>query len=383
MVSLSDNFFFVDSINSISSKDWNNCVGLDHPFTRFEFLSALESSESASIKTGWRPYHYIEKDKSNKIIAVCPLYIKNHSFGEYIFDHAWANAYHNYGLNYYPKLQSAIPFTPVTGERIIIIDEIKNKLQKKNEIINKIIAEIKKINVSSLHFNFLHNPSDLKKKNSELFIRQGIQFHWKNNNYVSFDDFLNSLSSRKRKLIKKERQCLKNNNLYVKTLTGKDINEQHWDFFYKCYTNTTGKKWGSKYLTREFFFELGKKLSNKIILFIAFQENKMIASAINFLSSSHLYGRLWGSVYDVPYLHFELCYYQAIDYAIKNKIKIVEAGAQGEHKLQRGYMPEKTWSLHWIKDQEFKKAISRYVNEEINIMNQEKKDLEQFSPFKN
>ena len=383
MVSLSDNFFFVDSINSISSKDWNNCVGLDHPFTRFEFLSALESSESASIKTGWRPYHYIEKDKSNKIIAVCPLYIKNHSFGEYIFDHAWANAYHNYGLNYYPKLQSAIPFTPVTGERIIIIDEIKNKLQKKNEIINKIIAETQKINVSSLHFNFLQNPSDLKKKNSELFIRQGIQFHWKNNNYVSFDDFLNSLSSRKRKLIKKERQCLKNNNLYVKTLTGKDINEQHWDFFYKCYTNTTGKKWGSKYLTREFFFELGKKLSNKIILFIAFQENKMIASAINFLSSSHLYGRLWGSVYDVPYLHFELCYYQAIDYAIKNKIKIVEAGAQGEHKLQRGYMPEKTWSLHWIKDQEFKKAINRYVNEEINIMNQEKKDLEQFSPFKN
>ena len=147
MVSLSDNFFFVDSINSISSKDWNNCVGLDHPFTRFEFLSALESSESASIKTGWRPYHYIEKDKSNKIIAVCPLYIKNHSFGEYIFDHAWANAYHNYGLNYYPKLQSAIPFTPVTGERIIIIDEIKNKLQKKNEIINKIIAQTKKINV--------------------------------------------------------------------------------------------------------------------------------------------------------------------------------------------------------------------------------------------
>ena len=216
-----------------------------------------------------------------------------------------------------------------------------------------------------------------------MMIRQGIQFHWKNNNYKTFDDFLITLSSRKRKLIKKERQCIKNNNLVVRLLSGDDIKKEHIDFFYECYLNTTGRKWGSKYLTKKFFSELLENFRDKILLIIALKSNKMIASAINFLSSTHLYGRLWGAKYEVPFLHFELCYYQAIEYAIKNKIKIVEAGAQGEHKLQRGYMPQKIWSLHWIKDQQFSKAIEQYLDEETKLLNNQKESLEQFAPYKN
>jgi uncharacterized protein len=382
MVSASDNFFFIDSINKINLNDWNSCVGLDHPFTRYEFLSALENSQSANGKSGWKPFHYIEKNKNQKIIAICPLYIKNHSFGEYIFDHAWADAYHRHGLNYYPKLQSAIPFTPVMGERIIVSDIVENKLHKKIEIINRIIEKAKNINVSSLHFNFINNSSEIKKLNSNLLYRKGIQFHWNNNNYSSFDGFLETLSSRKRKAIKKERLCLETNDLNVKILTGNDINNEHWDFFYQCYLNTTGKKWGSTYLTKDFFYEIGKTFADKILLFIAYKNKQMIASAINFLSSSHLYGRLWGSLHNIPYLHFELCYYQAIDYAIKNKIKIVEAGAQGEHKLQRGYTPKNTWSIHWIKDQQFSDAISKFLNEEEKLISMQKGNLEEFVPFK-
>ena len=383
MVSSSDNFFFIESLKDISLNDWNDCAGLDHPFTRYEFLYALEISNSATNKTGWKTFHYIEKDLNNKIIAICPLYIKSHSFGEYVFDHSWADAYHKNGLDYYPKLQSAIPFTPVTGERIIIKKNIKNKELKKIQIVDRIINKAKMLNVSSLHFNFLPDPNKFKKSNNKLLIRQGVQFHWKNNDYKDFNDFLKTLSSRKRKVIKKERLCIENNSLMVKHITGNEITKDHLDFFYRCYLNTTGRKWGSTYLTKEFFYEIGKNFSNKILLIIAFKENKMVASAINFIADNHLYGRLWGALYDIPYLHFELCYYQAIDYAIVNKIKTVEAGAQGEHKLQRGYLPEKTWSLHWIKDYKFSDAINKYLTHETDLMNKQKNYLEKFSPFKN
>ena len=373
-------FFFCSSLNSIDKQSWNDCVNDDHPFLQYEFLSALERSNSATTKTGWQPYHYIEIDDDD-IIALCPLYIKSHSFGEYIFDHSWADAYHRYGLNYYPKLQSAIPFTPVTGDRIIINNKVKNKKEKETKIINNIIAEAKKINVSSLHFNFIKNPSRWEN-NKDIMLRSSIQFHWKNNDYKNFDDFLKSLSSRKRKIIKKERLCLSNNNLKVKLLNGDLIKEEHIQFFYDCYLDTTGRKWGSTYLSKNFFYDLLLNFKDKILLIMAFQENIKIASAINFLSNSHLYGRLWGAKYEIPFLHFELCYYQAIDYAIKNNINIVEAGAQGEHKLQRGYVPTKTWSAHWIKDKEFSSAIQSFLNKEDQLIENEKNKLEVLSPYK-
>ena len=373
--------FFCSSLSNIKSSNWNECVGNDHPFLQYEFLYALEKSNSANSKTGWQPYHYIEQE-NDKIIALCPLYIKNHSFGEYIFDHSWADAYHRYGINYYPKLQSAIPFTPVTGHRIVINKSVKDKKGKQVQVINNMIEEAKKINVSSLHFNFVNDASNWNEINN-IMVRSGIQFHWKNNEYKNFNDFLNDLSSRKRKIIRRERQCIENNNLTVKLLNGDDIKEEHINFFYDCYLDTTGRKWGSTYLTKEFFFEILHNFSNKILLIMAYQEDKMVASAINFLSKTHLYGRLWGSKYEVPFLHFELCYYQAIEYAIQNKIQIVEAGAQGEHKLQRGYAPTKTWSAHWIKDQEFSKAIQNFLDNESQLIDNQKEKLEDYLPFKN
>ena len=374
-------FFFCSSLSLVNKNKWNACIGNDHPFLQYEFLNALEKSGSATVKTGWQPYHFIEKDKE-EITAICPLYIKSHSFGEYIFDHSWADAYHRYGLNYYPKLQSAIPFTPVTGERIIINNKIKNKKQKEFEIIEKIIAEAKKINVSSLHFNFIKNPSDWQS-NKNVMLRSGIQYHWKNNNYKSFEEFLDNLSSRKRKVIKKERNCITDNDLRVELLHEDLIKEEHIQFFYDCYLDTTGKKWGSTYLTKNFFYDLFLNFKDKILLIMAFHGDKKIASAINFLSKTHLYGRLWGSKYEIPFLHFELCYYQAIDYAIKNNINIVEAGAQGEHKLQRGYTPTKTWSAHWIKDKEFSNAIDNFLNREGQLISNEKDKLDVLSPYKN
>ena len=242
MVSKTDKYFFAKSINLVSKENWNECVGMDHPFTRYEFLQALESSASASNKSGWQAFHYIERDDTNTIIAVCPLYIKSHSFGEYIFDQAWAEAYQRYGLSYYPKIQSAIPFTPVVGERIIVHNKIKDKLSKKIQVIKRIIKKTKSINVSSLHFNFIQNAEKIHGKTKKLLlIRHGLQFHWKNNNYKSFNNFLLTLSSRKRKIIKKERQCLNINKLEVKFLTDDNIKDEHWEFFYQCYLNTTKK----------------------------------------------------------------------------------------------------------------------------------------------
>tara|TARA_B100000029_G_C17588830_1_gene961925 strand:+ start:422 stop:1567 length:1146 start_codon:yes stop_codon:yes gene_type:complete len=373
-----DDYFFISSISEVSKTNWNKCSGLDHPFTRYEFLHALEKSNSVSIKTGWQPHHYIEKNKKNDIIAICPLYIKNHSFGEYIFDHAWADAYHRNGLNYYPKLQSAIPFTPVTGNRLLISKKIKNKKNKTNSIIKNILEEVKRLKVSSLHFNFVPKTYC----NLNLMTRQGIQYHWKNENYNSFDDFLQNLSSRKRKAIKKERKSIADSNLSIKLFSGDEIKIEHINFFYDCYLNTTEKKWGSTYLTKNFFIELLENFSDKILFIIAFNNYEMVAAAINFISSTHLYGRLWGSKYNIPFLHFELCYYQAIEYAINKKLKVVEAGAQGEHKIQRGYVPEKTWSIHWIKNKQFSEAIEKFLDQETKQLNIHKENLEQFIPYK-
>jgi len=382
MVSRPGNYRFLSSIKDISCDDWNNCAGLEHPFTRYEFFYALEKSKSATNSTGWKPFHYVETDEKNQLISICPLYIKSHSFGEYIFDHAWAEAYNRNGLQYYPKLQSAVPFTPVTGRRIMIRNNHLNNATIEKRVLKNIINKASQINVSSVHFNFLNNPKTFCLEKNNLMLRKGIQFHWQNDSYESFNDFLSSLSSRKRKLIKKERKCLEEHNLKIELLTGLQITKFHWDFFYQCYLNTTEGKWGSSYLKKDFFYNIGQSIPSKILLILAKQNNTYIAGALNFMSKTHLYGRLWGSITYVPFLHFEICYYQAIEYAIMNKIQIVEAGAQGSHKLKRGYMPKEIFSVHWIKNINFKDAINNYLDEEIKIIEKQKKELEQFAPFK-
>ncbi|PPR46586.1 MAG: hypothetical protein CFH19_01114 [Alphaproteobacteria bacterium MarineAlpha5_Bin9] len=378
---MTDNCYFISSINEISKKEWESCSGQINPFTSYDFFYALEKSGSSSEETGWKPSHYIQKNSKNEIEVICPLFIKSHSYGEYIFDHVWADAYHKYGLKYYPKLQSAIPFTPVTGKRFLVK---RNNIPKNyyNKIIENIITLSSKLEISSIHFNFLTKEEINNTSINNIMLRKGIQFHWENQNFKDFNDFLAKLTSRKRKLINKERKCLIDNNLEVEILTGNTIRNNHWDFFYKCYLNTTSKKWGAKYLNREFFRIIGELMPHKIVLILAKNEKNYIAGALNFIDNESLYGRLWGSTEHIPYLHFEICYYQAIDFAIKNNLKKIEAGAQGNHKIQRGYLPKETYSLHWIKNINFKDAINSFLNEEIRIIENQKKHLRKFTPFK-
>ena len=374
----------VSSLADINRSEWDSLNTSNHPFTSYDFLNSLEISESVSPKTGWNPQHIIIRDKNGNIIGASPNYLKMHSYGEYIFDHAWANAFENSGGRYYPKLLSAIPFTPATGPRILI--DSKNADSEK--IFELIISTYEMIvhnnNLSSAHLNFITESLNKKLKKETWIKRKGLQFHWYNNNYSSFDDFLSKLKSSKRKAIKKERKSIQNYNLIIQKLTGDELNIEIWDSFYKFYLNTIDKKWGGAYLTKDFFYLINKTMKNNILLIIAKQNNKIVAGALNFISESTLYGRNWGAIVNIPFLHFELCYYQAIEYAIEKNIKIIEAGAQGHHKIQRGYVAKSTYSSHYIQNDSFAKAVRNFVNleareigKQIEIINQ------QGSPYSN
>ena len=374
----------VSSLADINKSEWDSLNTSNHPFTSYDFLNSLEISESVSSKTGWNPQHIIIKDKNGNIIGASPNYLKMHSYGEYIFDHAWANAFENAGGQYYPKLLSAIPFTPATGPRILI--DSKNVDSEK--IFELIISTYEMIvhnnNLSSAHLNFITESLNKKLKRETWIKRKGLQFHWHNNNYSSFDDFLSKLKSSKRKAIKKERKSIQNYNLIIQKLTGDELNIEIWDSFYKFYLNTIDKKWGGAYLTKDFFYLINKTMKNNILLIIAKQNNKIVAGALNFIGESTLYGRNWGAIVNIPFLHFELCYYQAIEYAIEKNIKIIEAGAQGHHKIQRGYVAKSTYSSHYIQNDSFAKAVRNFVHieareigKQIEIINQ------QGSPYSN
>ena len=374
----------VSSLADINKSEWDSLNTSNHPFTSYDFLNSLEISESVSSKTGWNPQHIIIKDKNGNIIGASPNYLKMHSYGEYIFDHAWANAFENAGGQYYPKLLSAIPFTPATGPRILI--DSKNADSEK--IFELIISTYEMIvhnnNLSSAHLNFITESLNKKLKKETWIKRKGLQFHWQNNNYSSFDDFLSKLKSSKRKAIKKERKSIQNYNLIIQKLTGDELNIEIWDSFYKFYLNTIDKKWGGAYLTKDFFYLINKTMKNNILLITAKQNNKIVAGALNFIGESTLYGRNWGTIVNIPFLHFELCYYQAIEYAIEKNIKIIEAGAQGHHKIQRGYVAKSTYSSHYIQNNYFAKAVRNFVNleareigKQIEIINQ------QGSPYSN
>ena len=368
----------VSRLADVNRIEWDSLNTSNHPFTSYDFLNSLEISESVSPKTGWNPQHILVKNNKGNIIGASPNYLKMHSYGEYIFDHAWANAFENAGGQYYPKLLSAIPFTPATGPRILI--DSKNPDSEK--IFELIISTYEMIvhnnNLSSAHLNFITESLNKKLKKENWIKRKGLQFHWYNNNYSSFDDFLSKLKSSKRKAIKKERKSIQNYNLIIQKLTGDELNIEIWDSFYKFYLNTIDKKWGGAYLTKDFFYLINKTMKNNILLIIAKQNNKIVAGALNFIGESTLYGRNWGAIVNIPFLHFELCYYQAIEYAIEKNIKIIEAGAQGHHKIQRGYVAKSTYSSHYIQNASFAKAVRNFVNleateigKQIEIINQQ------------
>ena len=372
------------SLRNIDKNEWNKLNICNHPFTSYEFLNALETSNSVSTKTGWTPKHILVKNAANNLIGASPNYLKMHSYGEYIFDHSWANAFENAGGQYYPKLLSAIPFTPATGPRILLSPQKNNNDEIFKLIIGTYEQLVKNNNLSSAHINFITKQlSDTLNKRNWIK-REGLQFHWYNKKYQSFDDFLDELKSTKRKAIKKERKKINEYGLTIERLTGDALNVKIWDSFYEFYLSTIDKKWGGAYLTKDFFYSINRSMKNKILLVIAKKNNDIIAGALNFVGKNTLYGRNWGSKLDIPFLHFELCYYQAIEYAIENKIQIVEAGAQGHHKIQRGYIATSTYSAHYIQNDSFDKAVRGFVEMEANEINKQIEIInQQGSPYSN
>ena len=372
------------SINEIGAEEWDACAGADYPFCRHGFLSALEDSGSAAAESGWMPRHLAVHDEDGILVACAPLYLKNHSYGEYVFDWGWADAYERTGGRYYPKLLCAVPFTPATGRRLLVRRDLPATVQDElaHALAQAMVTLGERLEVSSLHITFPTNDEWQKFGNLGLLQRVGQQFHWQNRDYDNFDGFLSDLTSRKRKAIRKERAAIADHGLTINCLTGDDISEGHWDYFYRFYRDTTDKKWGQNYLNREFFSLLGDRMGESVVLVMVEKAGQPVAGALNLKGGDTLFGRNWGCNADFKFLHFETCYYQAIDYAIANGLTWVEAGAQGPHKVQRGYLPRPTYSAHWIADQGLRSAIERFLGDERRDIEHEMQFLAARSPFK-
>jgi predicted N-acyltransferase len=355
-------------------------VNYNNPFLEYEFLKGLEISKSIGKSSGWLPYYLAVFSSEKKLIGAIPLYLKYNSYGEFIFDWSWASAYNQSGLPYYPKLVIAIPFTPATGNRILIHPEA-NYIETATSLVNVVLQIAKALKVSSVHWLFT------KKEEMELLVSNGFmprytyQFHWKNRDYKNFDDFLQEFNSKKRNQLKRERRQA-NEGIEIETLTGEQIQPIHWKTIYTLYVGITYKKWAHDYLTEDFFTYISQNFKENVVLVMAKKEGKYIAGALNFRKGEHLYGRYWGCLEEHQCLHFEVCYYQSIEYAIKEGIKLFEAGAQGEHKLSRGFLPEYTYSAHWIADTRFSQAIDDFLKREKNSMHDLMENYEQNSPFK-
>jgi len=354
---------------------------IDNPFVSHGFLSSIEASHSVGGRSGWQPRHLLAEDASGVLLGAAPCYVKTHSRGEYVFDHGWAEAFERAGGDYYPKLQVAVPFTPVTGPRLLVRpspfeDSVRGALA------DALVEVTTGSDLSSAHVTFLTEHEWRLLGDRGFLQRTDRQFHWLNNGYASFDDFLGALSSRKRKTIRRERKEALAPGIDVRWLTGSDLTESVWDAFFAFYMDTGSRKWGRPYLTREFFSIVGEKIRDRILLVMAKRAGRWIAGAINFLGRDAIYGRNWGAIEHHPFLHFELCYYQAIDYAIQNRLARVEAGAQGEHKLMRGYLPATTYSAHFIVNPGLRRAVAEYLARERAYVEAAGEELAAAAPFR-
>jgi uncharacterized protein len=372
-----------ERLSEIAAAEWDAIAAPEQatgrpldPFTTHRFLAALETSGSTGTGTGWqaRP---LALHEGGKLVAATPLYVKTHSQGEYIFDHGWADALERAGGRYYPKLQIAVPFTPATGKRFL------GPADQRETLLRAAIGVAAQNRLSSLHATFCTEEEALALAGVDGTLhRITQQFHWENRGYATFDDFLADLSSRKRKMIRKERETAQASGLQIRNLTGDAIQPQHWEAFWQFYQDTGARKWGTPYLTRKAFDLFHATMRDDMLLVLAFDGDRPVAGALNFIGRTTLYGRYWGCIEDHPCLHFELCYYQAIDWAIANGLTRVEAGAQGEHKLARGYLPVETHSLHWIAEPSFRSAIARYLDAERRAVDQEIEVLTAYGPFR-
>jgi predicted N-acyltransferase len=370
----------VTGLAEVPAAAWDACAGGDNPFLSHAFLEALEESGSATAKTGWLPQHLLVEDPGGRLLAAAPLYLKSHSYGEYVFDWGWADAYERAGGRYYPKLQCAVPFTPVPGPRLLVHPEAPEGTQA--ALIEALAEVARRHRVSSLHVTFPTEPEWRALGAAGFLQRQGQQFHWQNRGYRDFDDFLDALASRKRKQIRRERRDALAGGIEVRVLAGAEITKRHWDAFFRFYISTSNRKWGDPYLTRRFFDLLGERLPERVALVVAEKEGAIIAGALNLIGRDALYGRNWGCLGDFPFLHFECCYYQAIEFAIARGLARVEAGAQGPHKIQRGYLPVPTYSAHWIADPALERAIADFLRREGRGVERERAHLVGFSPYR-
>lgn len=373
----------VSSAAEIPAEVWNGLAPnhdgvVDNPFVDHAFFLAAEQSGSATRRTGWQPQHLLLTDPAGDAVGVMPLFLKSHSQGEYVFDHGWADAFQRAGGDYYPKLQCAVPFTPVTGPRALAQDPAHRAA-----LLHAAEQLATQNNISSVHMTFAtEEEAELARSNGWL-IRHDTQYHWQNHGFSSFEEFLDTLSSRHRKVTRRERRdALGADGLKVKWLTGKDLTEAVWDQFFEFYQDTGSRKWGQPYLTRSFFSLLGQAMADRVLLMFAYDGDEAVAGTLSLIGHDRLYGRYWGATRNVPFLHFELCYYQAIDYAIAHKLQVVEAGAQGEHKLARGYEPTITRSAHWIGHPGLREAVSRFVAQERASVARDQDVLEQYTPFR-
>lgn len=368
-------------MTQVASTDWNDLTGHAYPFLRHEFLLALEQSGSVSGETGWLPAHLLVLD-NHKLIAFMPLYLKQHSWGEYVFDHQWAQAYQQHGLDYYPKWLTAIPLTPCQGARIVSNNQEFDQL----EIIRILLTFIKQLSeqrgISSWHCLFpdLQQADLLRSLN--LNIREGVQFHWFNKGYGDFNDFLQTLSASKRKMIKRERRRVSEQNVHLLRIAGPEVSDGQWQVFFELYTMTYLKRGSQPYLNLAFFKQIAVTMGEQLLLVLAIKDDKIIAAALSFIGADTLYGRYWGCFEDYNSLHFETCYYQGLDYCIEHGLKRFDSGAQGEHKITRGFEPITTYSAHWLKDVRFAKAIDRFLAEEQKAVQLYKQNAASYLPFK-
>ncbi len=372
-------------IAEIGRDDWNLCAAVDgaapNPFVAFDFLDCLEEAGCAVERTGWGPQHLAVRNASGGVVAVMPLYLKSHSQGEYIFDHAWADAYERAGGRYYPKLVCASPFSPVTGPRLLVRDE-RALGEGRAQLLQAGLTVCERFGVCTLGFNFVTEAEWRFLGEEGLLLRQNQQYHWVNAGYATFEDFLAALSSGRRKTIRRERRDAAA-GLEILRLTGAELREEHWDAFFAFYMDTGSRKWGRPYLNRRFFSLLGERMADQVLLVLARRGGRWIAGALNLIGPECLYGRNWGCLETVPFLHFELCYYQAIEFAIERGLARVEAGAQGQHKIARGYLPSPVFSAHYIADRALRAPVARFLEEERRSVQGEMDWLaEEYSPFR-
>jgi hypothetical protein len=375
------------SASSVGEATWNACANPEGsasppPFTRYEFFEAVEESGSATARTGWRPCHLMI-ERAGEVLGLMPLYLKSHSQGEYVFDWGWADAFERAGGQYYPKLQASVPFTPVTGQKLLVsAGDAEHTESIQNALLAAGASAVSQLDASSLHITFLTETEWRAAASLGYLQRADQQFHWENRGYTSFDQFLGELSSSKRKNLRKERAAVFAEGVEFEWLSGCDITEAHWDRFFAFYMDTGGRKWGRPYLTREFFSRVGQSMGEQVVLILAKRNGRHIAGALNFMDDGTLYGRNWGCTEFIPFLHFETCYYQAIEFAIAHGLSRVEAGAQGEHKLLRGYMPVPTYSAHYIAHAGLRGAIADYLKAERSAVAENIEALAVHGPYR-